>query len=168
MDCIVNAANSEMLGCFIPLHNCVDNAIHSAAGMQMRLECNERMRKIGRLLRSAEYIMTKGYNLPAKYVLHIVGPIIDNGKEPSVEQKELLEMCYTNCLLKADEKNLESLAFCCISTGVFCFPQKVAAEIAVNTVKQYLFRNPHSNVRRIVFNVFKDEDLYIYKRLLGI
>lgn len=159
VDAIVNAANAQGLGCWAPLHNCIDNCIHSAAGIQLRKECNDQLQ--GRLLKTGEAIITKGYNLPAKYVLHTVGPIIDTGI-PTKEQEEQLSQCYRSCLDLAEQTNLESIAFCCISTGVFHFPNERAAEIAIETVRNY----PRRSVKTVVFNVFLDKDYDIYRRLL--
>lgn len=166
-DCIVNAANSRMLGCFIPLHSCIDNAIHSAAGIQMRLECHALMQQLGREAHTAEVLMTQGYNLPARYVLHTVGPIVAANNEPTAEQCEELKACYTHCLDRAESEGLTSIAFCCISTGVFRFPNAAAATIAVNAVKEYFQRHPHSCIEKVIFNVFKHEDLHIYQQLLA-
>ena len=157
VDAIVNAANAQGLGCWAPLHNCIDNCIHSAAGIQLRKECYDQLQ--GRLLKTGEAIMTKGYNLPAKHVIHTVGPIIDTGI-PTKEQEEQLAQCYRSCLDQAEQAGLESIAFCCISTGVFHFPNERAAEIAVETVKDY----PRRSVKTVVFNVFLDKDYDIYKR----
>ena len=159
VDAIVNAANAQGLGCWAPLHNCIDNCIHSAAGIQLRKECNDQLQ--GRLLKTGEVMMTKGYNLPAKHVLHTVGPIIDTGV-PTKEQEEQLAQCYRSCLDLAEQAGLESIAFCCISTGVFHFPYERAAEIAIETVKRY----PRQSVKTIVFNVFLDKDYDIYRQLL--
>ena len=159
-DAIVNAANAQGLGCWSPLHNCIDNCIHSAAGIQLRKECNDQLQ--GRLLKTGEAIMTKGYNLPAKHVIHTVGPIIDRDM-PTKEQEEQLAQCYRSCLDLAEQAGLESMAFCCISTGVFHFPNERAAEIAVDTVNHY----PRQSVKAVVFNVFLDKDREIYERLLG-
>ena len=160
VDAIVNAANAQGLGCWAPLHNCIDNCIHSAAGIQLRMECYDQLQ--GRLLKTGEALMTRGYNLPAKHVIHTVGPIIDAGI-PTKEQGEQLAQCYRSCLDLAEQAGLESIAFCCISTGVFHFPNEQAAEIAVNTVNSYLRRS----IRTVVFNVFLDKDYEIYKRLLA-
>ena len=159
VDAIVNAANAQGLGCWAPLHNCIDNCIHSAAGIQLRKECNDQLQ--GRLLKTGEAIMTQGYNLPAKHVIHTVGPIIDTGT-PTREQEEQLAQCYRSCLDLAEQAGLESIAFCCISTGVFHFPNERAAEIAVKAVKLY----PRRTVKTVVFNVFIDKDYDIYHRLL--
>ena len=160
-DAIVNAANAQGLGCWAPLHSCIDNCIHSAAGIQLRKECNDLLH--GRLLKTGEAMMTKGYNLPAGHVIHTVGPIIDTGM-PTKEQEEQLAKCYRSCLDLAEQAGLESVVFCCISTGVFHFPNERAAEIAVETVKHY----PMQSVKTVVFNVFLDKDYDIYKRLEGV
>ena len=159
VDAIVNAANAQGLGCWTPLHNCIDNSIHSAAGIQLRKECNDQLQ--GKLLKTGEAMMTKGYNLPAKHVIHTVGPIIETGV-PTKEQEEQLAQCYRSCLDLAEQAGLESIAFCCISTGVFHFPSERAAEIAIETVKRY----PRQSVKTVVFNVFLDKDYDIYKQLL--
>lgn len=166
VDAIVNAANSQMLGCFIPLHRCIDNAIHSAAGMQLREECACIMHSQGHDEPTGKAKITHGYNLPAKWVIHTVGPIVF-GEYPTEDDCRLLADCYRNCLTLADEKGLESIAFCCISTGEFRFPQDKAAEIAVATVKKYLESHAESSLTAIVFNVFKDSDYILYKNLLA-
>ena len=160
VDAIVNAANAQALGCWAPLHNCIDNCIHSAAGIQLRKECADKMQ--GRLLATGNAFITKGYNLPAKHVIHTVGPIIPDGI-PTKEQEEQLAQCYRSCLDLAEQNGLESIAFCCISTGVFHFPNQRAAEIAIETVKSY----PRHSLKTIVFNVFLDKDRDIYEQLLG-
>ena len=165
VDAIVNAANSQMLGCFHPLHKCIDNAIHSAAGVQLREECHRLMLQQGREEPTGQAKITKAYNLPCKYIIHTVGPIIPNGI-PTEFQKEQLASCYRNIMTCADENNLESVAFCCISTGEFRFPNRLAADIAVQTVKDYLTTHPNCSVKQVVFNVFKDVDRDIYQRLL--
>ncbi len=159
VDAIVNAANAQALGCWSPLHNCIDNCIHSAAGIQLRKECADIMQ--GRLLDTGDAIITQGYNLPAKHVTHTVGPIIESG-QPTEQQKEQLAQCYRSCLDLAEKHQLQSIAFCCISTGVFHFPNELAAEIAVKTVKEY----PLQSLKTIVFNVFLDKDRDIYQRLV--
>ena len=165
VDAIVNAANSQMLGCFHPLHKCIDNAIHSAAGVQLREECHRLMLQQGREEPTGQAKITKAYNLPCKYIIHTVGPIIPNGI-PTEFQKEQLASCYRNIMTCADENNLESVAFCCISTGEFRFPNRLAADIAVQTVKDYLTTHPNCSVKQVVFNVFKNVDRDIYQRLL--
>ena len=158
VDAIVNAANAQALGCWSPLHNCIDNCIHSAAGIQLRKECADIMQ--GRLLKTGDAFITQGYNLPARHVIHTVGPIIETGI-PTKEQEEELAQCYRSCLGIAEENGLESIAFCCISTGVFHFPNELAAQIAVETVKAY----PRKHVKTVVFNVFLDKDYDIYRKL---
>jgi O-acetyl-ADP-ribose deacetylase (regulator of RNase III) len=165
IDAIVNAANSQMLGCFVPLHGCIDNAIHSAAGIQLRLECNELMNKQGHPEPAGSAKITSGYNLPAKYVIHTVGPIIGNGGVTQKEENELSD-CYRSCLRLAGEYNFKSIAFCCISTGEYRFPNQLAAEIAVSTVTDYFESSPASGTEAVVFNVFKDIDYTIYCKLL--
>lgn len=161
-DGIVNAANSALLGCFIPCHGCIDNAIHSAAGVQLRLECARIMEKQGCPEPTGKAKITSAYNLPCRYVLHTVGPIVQG--RLTRKDCELLEACYISCLNTATEHSLKSLAFCCISTGEFHFPNKEAAEIAVKTVKK--FRETNSKAPEVIFNVFKDIDREIYERLL--
>lgn len=163
VDAIVNAGNSALLGCFIPCHNCIDNAIHSYAGIQLRLECQHIMEQQGTPELAGKAKITNGYNLPAKYVLHTVGPIVQ-GKLTEKDCK-LLASCYRSCLKAADVHQLKSIAFCCISTGEFHFPNDIAGEIAVDTVERYL-KETNSKIK-VVFNVFKEEDYQIYKRLLG-
>ncbi len=159
VDAIVNAANDQMLGCFVPCHGCIDNAIHSAAGIQLRLECNEIMKKQGKPEPTGQAKITKGYNLPAKYVIHTVGPIVYD----KLSQKlcDLLKSCYNSCLKLADKNRLKSIAFCCISTGEFHFPNVIAATIARENILEY---EKKSDIK-VVFNVFKDYDYEIYKRL---
>lgn len=166
---IVNAANSQMLGCYVPCHRCIDNAIHSAAGMQLREECNHimnrRRMKYGRKYEepTGTATLTRGYNLPCDYVVHTVGPIVYGRLNDKLCQD--LQNCYENVLQCCVENNIKSVAFCCISTGEFHFPNDKAAEIAVRTVADFLKK--HDNcMERIVFNVFKDSDLEIYERLL--
>lgn len=163
-DAIVNAANSQMLGCFVPCHGCIDNAIHSAAGLQLRQECAKIMREQGHEEPTGKAKITSGYNLPAKHVIHTVGPIIYGSLTRNDE--ELLASCYRSCLECAGENGLTSIAFCCISTGEFHFPNERAAEIAVQTVKEYLNAN-NTSVKKVIFNVFKDLDKEIYQRLLA-
>ena len=166
VDAIVNAANSKMLGCFVPLHRCIDNAIHSAAGMELREECERIMQHQGCDEPTGKAKITHGYNLPAKWVIHTVGPIV-YGDAPTQEDCRLLSDCYRSCLELADEKGLKSIAFCCISTGEFRFPHTEAAEIAVSTVNTFLQTHKDTSLDTIVFNVYKDVDLHIYEKLLG-
>ena len=166
VDAIVNAANSQMLGCFVPMHTCIDNCIHTFAGIQLRAECDRQMKKL-----RAEYgpdyeqptaipMLTDGYNLPAKKVVHIVGPIVQGRLTKDLEQD--LADCYKNTLDLCLENGLKSAAFCCISTGVFHFPNKRAAEIAVKTVTDWMRERPAA-LERVIFNVFKDEDKAYYE-----
>ena len=164
-DAIVNAANSQLLGCFVPCHSCIDNAIHSAAGLQLRDACAELMNAQGYEEPTGRAKATKGYNLPAKYVLHTVGPIVAGSVTP--EDKTLLADCYRSCLDLADSLHLKSIAFCCISTGVFHFPNDLAASIAVGTVRTWLGSHPDTSVGRVIFNVFKDLDRELYRNCLS-
>lgn len=160
---IVNAANSEMLGCFCPCHGCIDNAIHTFSGIQLRLECSEIMQKQGCSEPVGRAKLTKAYNLPCKYILHTVGPFI--GGEVTRNDEEQLASCYRSCLGLAEENGIASVAFCCISTGEFHFPNRKAAEIAVETVRAYK-KQANSRIK-VIFNVFKDTDYAIYEKLLG-
>ncbi|MCR5830166.1 MAG: protein-ADP-ribose hydrolase [Lachnospiraceae bacterium] len=169
VDAIVNAANSQMLGCFVPMHTCIDNCIHTFAGVQLRNECNKRMeelrKKFGRRYEqpTAVPMLTDAYNLPAKKVIHIVGPIVAGAL--TQKHKEELADCYKNTLDMCAQNSLKSVAFCCISTGVFHFPNERAAQIAVETVKAWRANNP-GKVERVVFNVFKDIDKQLYEKHL--
>lgn len=159
---IVNAANSAMLGCFVPCHGCIDNAIHTYAGIQLRGECDRLMRAQGREESVGYAKLTRAYNLPCSYVIHTVGPYIQ-GKLKTADCAKL-KSCYLACLRLAEEYNISSLTFCCISTGVFRFPPYKAAEIAINTVKDYLAA---SAIKRVIFNVFTDADKNIYEDILS-
>ncbi len=161
-DAIVNAANSQMLGCFVPNHSCIDNAIHTFAGVQLRQECFEIMQSQGFEEPTGRAKITSAYNLPSRYVIHTVGPIVRS--ELTQSNCDLLRSCYNSCLESAVQNSIKSIAFCCISTGVFGFPNDKAAEIAVDTVRK--FRQNHGEIE-VIFNVFKDEDFHIYRRLLG-
>ena len=163
-DGIVNAANSGLLGCFVPCHACIDNAIHTFAGVQLRLECASLMQAQGAEEPTGRAKITKAYNLPARYVLHTVGPIIRRGV--TGEDRTLLASCYRSCLALASERGLGSIAFCCISTGEFRFPNEDAALIAVQTVRDFLQEQKRENPLKVIFNVFKDIDHEIYSRLL--
>ena len=162
-DAIVNAANSGMTGCYIPNHRCIDNCIHSYAGVELREYCAELMRRQGHEEPTGAAKITPAYNLPCRYVLHTVGPIISG--RVTKQDEELLASCYRSCLELAAENGLESVAFCCISTGEFHFPNERAAEIAVKTAEEFMQKE--SSVRKVIFNVFKDWDEEIYRRLLG-
>ena len=163
-DAIVNAANSRMLGCFQPNHACIDNAIHTFAGIQLRLACSELMRAQGHDEPTGSAKITPGFNLPARNVLHTVGPIV-GGARPSRRDQDLLAGCYRSCLELAHERGLESVAFCCISTGVFGYPNRAAAEVAVREVRE--FKRRTGSAMRVVFNVFKPVDEQIYREILG-
>lgn len=169
VDAIVNAANSQMLGCFVPMHTCIDNCIHTFAGVELRAECSRQMNQL-RLKYGKDYeqptavpMLTDAYNLPAKKVIHVVGPIVRYELTPELEKN--LADCYRNTLDMCLEHDLKSVAFCCISTGVFHFPNKRAAEIAVSTVSSWLSQHP-SAMERVIFNVFKDEDKTYYEELI--
>lgn len=161
-DAIVNAANSGMTGCYVPNHSCIDNCIHTFAGMELRWTCAEIMERQGHEEPTGKAKITPAFNLPCRYVLHTVGPIVQGWL--TERDCELLKSCYRSCLSLAREYGLKSVAFCCISTGVFCFPAEKAAEIAVETVKEFQAENP--GIDKVIFNVFKDEDKRIYERLL--
>lgn len=158
---IVNAANSGMTGCYSPCHNCIDNCIHTFAGVRLRLECDEIMRKQGFEEPTGQAKITSAYNLPCDHVIHTVGPIVQG----RLTQKhcDLLASCYNSCLELAVQSGIKSVAFCCISTGVFGFPKKEAAEIAVKTIREFV----KSHEIKVIFNVFGDDDYEIYKGLLG-
>ncbi len=160
---IVNAANSQLLGCFVPNHLCIDNAIHTYAGIELREACYQIMEKQGHPEETGKAKITPGFNLPCDYVIHTVGPIV--GYRVTQKDRDLLASCYRSCLEIADENHVSSIAFCCISTGVFHFPNDEAAEIAINTVKEYK-EETQSDIK-VIFNVFKDYDLEIYQELLN-
>ena len=162
-DAIVNAANSALLGCFCPNHGCIDNAIHTFAGVQLRLACAELMAKQGHDEPMGQAKLTPAFDLPCRYVIHTVGPIV--GGRLTERDCELLRSCYRSCLAAADEKRLESIAFCCISTGEFHFPNERAAEIAIRTVGEY--KAETESKIKVIFDVWKNEDHEIYDRLLG-
>lgn len=162
-DAIVNAANSQMLGCFCPCHGCIDNAIHTFSGVQLRAACAELMRRQGHEESAGGAKITPAYNLPCQYVLHTVGPVIHG--EVTKKDEERLAACYRSCLELAEANGIQSMAFCCISTGEFHFPNQRAAEIAVRTVSAYKQRT--QSKMKVIFNVFKETDLHIYRALLG-
>lgn len=161
-DAVVNACNSQMLGCFSPLHACIDNFIHTYAGIELRLKMYEIMTKQGHEEETGKAKITSAYNLPSKYILHTVGPIIQWAV--TKEDENLLADCYRECLKLAVANGVQSIAFCCLSTGVFRFPQQRAAEIATDTVKQFLEKD--SRIQKVIFNVFQDKDLEIYNNIL--
>lgn len=160
---IVNAANSGMTGCYQPCHNCIDNCIHTYAGVQLRLKCAEIMEQQGYAEPAGQAKITPAYNLPCDYVIHTVGPIVQG--ELTKKDCKLLESCYRSCLTLADKKQVSSIAFCCISTGVFMFPNDEAASIAVHTVQEY--KKKTGSKIEVIFNVFKEQDEKIYRKLLG-
>ena len=168
-DAIVNAANSQMLGCFVPMHTCIDNCIHTFAGVQLREECHRQMKTL-RIRYGRDYeqptavpMLTDAYNLPAKKVVHIVGPVVRYGLTKELEEQ--LASCYRNTLDMCLENGIRTVAFCCISTGVFRFPNKRASQIAVQTVSEWLSMHT-GQMDRIIFNVFKDEDREYYEQFL--
>lgn len=167
---IVNAANSQMIGCFVPCHRCIDNAIHSAAGVQLRNECNhimnQRRIRFGRQYEepTGTATLTSAYNLPCEYVIHTVGPIVYDRLTEVL--KEDLRNCYRNVLQCCMEHEINSVAFCCISTGEFHFPNDIAAQIAVETTEQFFAQNENCGIERVIFNVFKDTDLKLYEKLV--
>ena len=182
VDAITNAANKGMTGCYQPLHNCIDNCIHSAAGIELRLECARQMNLQGHDEPTGQAKITPGYCLPAKYVLHTVGPIVDG--ELTDAHRALLRSSYRSCLELAERNRLKSIAFCCISTGVFMFPADEAARIAVDTVREYLDTqearyseigtyigtqdsSSYRGIEKVIFNVFSNRDRMIYERILG-
>ena len=162
-DAIVNAANSGMTGCYRPLHTCIDNCIHTYAGVQLRKYCDGLMKAQGHEEPTGLAKITPAFNLPCKYVLHTVGPIVSGPLTD--EHRALLASCYTSCLALADENGCKTVAFCCISTGVFGYPKEAAAQTAIDTVKAYKERT--NSAIKVIFNVFGDEDRQIYTRLLG-
>lgn len=162
-DAIVNAANSGMTGCYVPCHGCIDNCIHTYAGIQLRLECAKIIKMQGHGEETGKAKITPAYNLPCKYILHTVGPIVISSLTQT--DKDLLASCYQSCLELAEQNGIKSIAFCCISTGEFHFPNDKAAEIAVKTVKEYK-EQTKSNME-VIFNVFKDVDYEIYRELLN-
>ena len=162
-DAIVNAANSRMLGCFVPGHGCIDNAIHTFSGIQLRLACTELMRKQGHEEETGKAKITPAFNLPCRYILHTVGPVVKG--RLTKKDKDLLASCYRSCLELAGQNGIRSIAFCCISTGEFHFPNEKAAETAIQTVKDYK-KHTQSKIE-VIFNVFKETDLNIYRKLLG-
>lgn len=162
-DAIVNAANSQMLGCFCPNHGCIDNAIHTFSGIQLRLACSELMKRQGHEEETGTAKITPAYNLPCQYVIHTVGPIVRGWL--TKKDEKMLASCYRSCLKLAEQNGLKSIAFCCISTGEFHFPNDKAAEIAIQTVKD--FKTQAHSEMEVIFNVFKDIDCKIYRELLG-
>ncbi|MGN1361526.1 MAG: protein-ADP-ribose hydrolase [Eggerthellaceae bacterium] len=165
IDAIVNAANSSLTGCWQPGHHCIDNAIHTFAGIQLRCECAELMERQGGEEPTGSAKVTPAYNLPASYIIHTVGPVA-NG-QPTPEHRRQLASCYESCLEAARSAGIRSLAFCCVSTGVFGFPQEEAANLAVRTVRNWLEVHATTNIQ-VVFNVFTQQDLEYYQRALSV
>lgn len=164
-DVITNAANSDMLGCFQPFHACIDNVIHSYAGPRLRDDCGKIMRMQGHPEETSQVKLTRAYHLPSRFVAHTVGPIV-GGREPDERQQRQLADCYRNTLSVCTQwGHIRSVAFCCISTGVFGYPQEGAAKVAIKAVEQWRSENPDSCVDSVIFNVFRDDDLQIYRRL---
>lgn len=170
-DAIVNAANSGMLGCFRPLHGCIDNIIHTMAGVELRNECARQMDAL-REEKGKDYerpvgepLITPAYNLPARYVIHVAGPIVEG--ELTDRERNDLARCYQSAMDLAAAYHMRQIAFCCISTGVFRFPPEEAAQIAVKTVKQYLDTHKEGPLQQVIFNVFTDRDREIYEQLLN-
>lgn len=164
VDAIVNAANSKLRGCFYPCHSCIDNIVHSRSGIQLRLLCDDIMNRQGYDEPTGRAEITPAFNLPSRYILHTVGPIVSG--RVTRRDRALLASCYRACLTLAVQKGCKSIAFCCISTGEFHFPNEEAAEIAIAAVEDFL-RNGNEPVR-VIFDVFKDADLRIYQKLLGV
>lgn len=164
VDGIVNAANSQLLGCFIPGHACIDNVIHSYAGTALRLECQDLVAKQGRLEAAGKAKLTSAHHLPSRYIIHTVGPVIQDGRVTPI-RRQLLAKCYRSCLEVAEREGLDCIAFPCIATGQFAFPREEAAQIAIHTVTAYL--DEHPSRLKVIFNVFSDEDAQIYRQLLG-
>lgn len=170
-DAVINAANSQMTGCYRPLHNCEDNIVGTFSGVELRWDTYQKMEAL-RKINGQDYqqptavpMITPAYNLPSRYIIHVVGPIVSPFLKK--EHKDQLAACYRNCLDIAAEHGCESIAFCCISTGVFMFPQNKAAEIAVKTVRGWLNGHPDSCMKKVIFNVFKDSDMEIYRNILS-
>lgn len=163
-DAIVNACNENLLGCFHPLHKCIDNAIHSSAGLEVRRDLIKIMKAQGKTEENGKCKVTKAYNLPSNYIFHTVGPKVYGNvtKENEID----LENCYLSCLKKANEMNIKSIVFPCISTGIYGYPKEEAATLAYSTIKKYLEDNPNTSINKIVFNVFTEEDYEYYKRII--
>ncbi|AMB98546.1 hypothetical protein AWM75_00415 [Aerococcus urinaehominis] len=165
VDAIVNAANNQAEGCFIPGHNCIDNIIHTKAGIQLRLDMHQQIKSRGRKLATGQALISSAYNLPATYVIHTVGPVVQGGQVTDIKADQLAQ-CYQSCLALAEEKGLKTIAFCCIATGVFGYPADQAAQVAIKTVENYI--SQENSQIKVIFNVFTDQDLAIYADRLGI
>lgn len=158
-DAIVNACNNKLLGCFVPGHHCIDNAIHSFAGLEVRRDLMKVMEEQGHDEENGKCKVTKAYNLPSKFIFHTVGPVYRDLKQDNID----LESCYLSCLVTADKMNLKSVVFCSLSTGIFGFPIEKASEIAIKTVKKYL-ESENKNIKKVIFNLFSDGDYDVYSR----
>ncbi len=158
-DAIVNACNNKLLGCFVPGHHCIDNAIHSFAGLEVRRDLMKVMEEQGHDEENGKCKVTKAYNLPSKYIFHTVGPVYRGSKQDNID----LELCYLSCLKMADKMELNSIVFCSLSTGIFGFPIEKASEIAIKTVKKYL-ESENKNIKKVIFNLFSDGDYDVYDR----
>ena len=158
-DAIVNACNSKLLGCFVPGHHCIDNAIHSFAGLQVRRDLIKVMEDQGHDEENGKCKVTSAYNLPSKYIFHTVGPVYSGSNQDDIDLKN----CYLSCLKMADEMKLESIVFCSLSTGIFGFPIEKASSIAVKTVKEYL-KKENKTIKKVIFDVFSDRDYEVYNR----
>ena len=164
-DAIVNAANSNLLGCIQPLHTCIDNAIHSSAGPRLREDCNKIIKRQGHLEYTGSAKITRGYCLPSKYIIHTVGPIVSSNVVTKEQEKQLAS-CYKSCLdISKDIDDIKNIVFCCIYTGAFGYPKEDAAKIAINTVRHWKYNNADKDIK-IIFNVFSDNDEEIYRKLL--
>ena len=158
-DAVVNACNNKLLGCFVPGHHCIDNAIHSFAGLEVRRDLMKVMEEQGHDEENGKCKVTKAYNLPSKYIFHTVGPVYSGLKQDTLD----LESCYLSCLKVADKMKLDSIVFCSLSTGIFGFPIEKASEIAIRTVKKYL-EEENKNIKKVIFNLFSDGDYDVYDR----
>ena len=158
-DAIVNACNSKLLGCFVPGHHCIDNAIHSFAGLQVRRDLIKMMEDQGHDEENGKCKVTSAYNLPSKYIFHTVGPVYSGSNQDDID----LKSCYLSCLKMADKMKLESIVFCSLSTGIFGFPIEKASSIAVKTVKEYL-KKENKTIKKVIFDVFSDRDYEVYNR----
>ena len=169
IDAIVNAGNSDGLGCFVPSHVCIDNQIHSEAGAGLRLECYEYMKKIGGVLKDGEAMITNSYNLPCKKIIQTVGPCVESGYQPSKKQKEDLENCYTNCLKLLLKNNLYSIAIPAISTGLYGFPKDLAAKKALSKIDEFIsgLNDENKNKIKVVINVYDQQNLKIYEDVIS-
>ena len=161
IEAIVNESNSKGIGCFIPNHKCVDNQINTFAGVRLRLECDEIMKPLNYKLETGKAIITKAYNLPAKYVIHTVGPVVEI--QVTDENEQGLANCYINSLELAIQNNIRTIAFPCISTGIFDFPNVAASRIALKTVDDFISKNK-DKFDKVVFDLWTDDDFEVYEQ----